>query len=584
MKNNSDGVQTLADIDLLAAHPKALFKSEQVYAIEQAWFNAGYDSFALMQQAAWQMTQYLITHAQQSQSIAARPTFGSHPLSAVVWTGAGNNGGDGWLIAHYLQGAGWDVTVVDVGEIDIEAQSDAARAKRAATQKAETSRSSINVIRFAQDDHKLATLRAHYHIDALFGIGLDRTPSGQYAEAITRFNSIVHSDEAIAAAVDIPSGVVASTGQVFSNTAVKANLTLCLVAPKLGLYIKDGLDYSGQIVDIPLIPYLDAPEPSAWRLDSALQLAPRSQNSHKGSYGHVMIIGGNQSASSQGMGGAAIMSSASALACGVGKVTTACHEAFHGALLATQPNAMVVNLQDKVSVETLIEVADVVAIGMGLGRDDNALSLFKHYLSAAIAKNKPMVIDADGLYHLATLKQSGDSLVQKLQAHTKAHQVCFTPHSGEAARLLDTDSEGIEADRLAAIHQCADIFGGDWLLKGAGSLVLAQGVCYVCAIGNPGMATAGMGDILSGLIAGLMVQEDLPARLRSLNQAVLIHGMAGDIKTDSHLGGLASNAPLNPLLRERSAFYPHPAIGERALQAQDMIGAIGYVMTLLTPH
>ena len=603
MTYNTHKKPILADRALLAMQPKALFSSEQVYAIEQAWFDAGYDSFALMQQAAWQMAQYVIAHAKQ-RLISDGSSIAS-VLSAVVWTGAGNNGGDGWLIAHYLHRAGWQVTVVDVGPGDAEAQSDAARAKCMATQPSVQSNGATNtgavntktdnisdasivgaqdtleLIDFCTDKIKLDTLRADYHIDALFGIGLDRAPSGAYAEAIERFNAIVHRDKATGVAVDIPSGVVATTGQVFSKTAIKADITLCLVAPKLGLYIKDGIDYSGQIIDIPLIPYLDAPQPKAWRLASPLALPQRQQNSHKGSYGHVMIIGGNQSKGSQGMGGAAVMASASALVSGAGKVTAACHSTFHGALLSAQPNAMVVDLQDIESVDGLIAGADIVAIGMGLGRDDNALSLFKHYLHTAISKHKPLVIDADGLYHLATLAQASDPLIKQLKAHTESYQVCLTPHSGEAARLLDTDSESIESDRPAAIYKCAKRFGGDWLLKGAGSLVLVKDTCYVCAAGNPGMATAGMGDVLSGLIAGLMAQPDLSETQRSLYQAVMIHALAGDSKA-----GLLNTINQSAIITERPlakclSDYPLPTVGTRGLQAPDMVAAIAAVMAAL---
>jgi len=573
MKNSNNLCATVisANPAFFRALPKPLYSSEQVYAIEQAWFAAGYNSFALMQQAAWQMAQYLIQHVQTesgqcSQGLAATIM----PTSAVVWVGTGNNGGDGWLIAHYLFNAGWQVTVVDVGQIDRTADNDAAHAKTMATKNL-AGEDSFTVIPFSEittDKTKWLLSQAQYHIDALFGIGLDRAPTGGYAQAIHQFNRLTQSPAITAVAVDIPSGVVASTGQVFDNCAIKADLTLCLVASKIGLTIRDGIDHSGAVIDLPLIPYLNTPKPCAWQLHSALRMTPRQQNSHKGSYGHVMIIGGNQSAGAQGMGGAAIMSSGSALASGAGKVTTACHTAFHGALLTTHPNAMTVDLQQTETVDKLLAGVDVVAIGMGFGREDEALALFKHYLQTAITEQKPLVIDADGLYHLATLRQEQDNLIEQLKAHTAKYQVCFTPHSGEAARLLDKDVGVIEADRLAAIHECAAIFGGDWLLKGPGSLVLIDYICYVCSTGNPGMASAGMGDVLSGLLAGLMAQTDLAAEQRSLYQAVLIHGMAGDLRAHGKLK--TSDTISNKL-----------AVGERGLQAHELLEAIGCVMNEL---
>ncbi|CAM4120781.1 NAD(P)H-hydrate dehydratase [Psychrobacter arenosus] len=573
--NNLSAQPISANPVFFRARPKPLYNSEQVYAIEQAWFAAGYNSFALMQQAAWQMAQYLIQHAQaqvewRAQSLAATDT----PISAVVWVGAGNNGGDGWLMAHYLLNVGWQVTVVDVGQITISEDSpqdnDAAHAKTTAT-KDLAAADNFTVIPFSEittDKAKWHLSQAHYHVDALFGIGLDRSLTGHYAQAIRQFNALTQSPDITAVAVDIPSGVVASTGQVFDDCAIKADLTLCLVASKVGLTIRDGIDHIGAVIDFPLIPYLNTPKACAWQLHTALSMSPRQQNSHKGSYGHVMIIGGNQSVGAQGMGGAAIMSSGSALASGAGKVTTACHTAFHGALLTTHPNAMTVDLQQTETVDKLLAGVDVVAIGMGFGREEEALVLFKQYLQTAITEKKPLVIDADGLYHLATLHQDKDNLIEQLKAHTAHYQVCFTPHSGEAARLLDKEVKAIEANRLVAIHECAEIFGGDWLLKGPGSLVLIEDICYVCSTGNPGMASAGMGDVLSGLLAGLMAQTDLAAEQRSLYQAVLIHGMAGDLRAHGKLK--SSDTVANKL-----------AVGERGLQAHELLEAIGCVMNEL---
>ena len=269
------------------------------------------------------------------------------------------------------------------------------------------------------ESEKMALL-ADIYIDALFGIGLDRAPEGVYKEAISAFNRTTQQQNALAVAVDIPSGLVASTGAVFDRIAVQADVTLCLIARKFGLHTKDGADYSGDIIDIPLIPYqtakphkisdkntkqntIEAFEPVAILLTAAHSMKPRRQNSYKGSYGHALIIGGNRVDGSQGMGGAAILSASSTMATGAGKITVACHEAFHGALLTSLPDAMTINLHDTDGVKALIKQASVVAIGMGLGRDEKAKALFIDYIQAAIAHEKSIVIDADGLYHLASL-------------------------------------------------------------------------------------------------------------------------------------------------------------------------------------
>lgn len=583
-----------SDKRLLATCVKPLYTSEQVYTIEKAWFEAGYDSFGLMQQAAWQMTQSIVKHAQQFSRAADHSN--AEAMTAVVWVGAGNNGGDGWLIAQYLQQAGWQVYVVDVGVIDSQQTGDAAKARKAASQ------ANLQIISWPDEETTvsasetveqcLVEAKADYHIDALFGIGLDRAPSGRYRQAIELFNAQVKADHAIAVAVDIPSGLVASTGQVFSGIAVQANLTLCLVAAKLGLYIKDAMDYSGQVIDIALIPYLTAVTPSAWRLERALPMPQRQINSHKGSYGHVLIIGGRQSAGSQGMGGAAILSTGSALVSGAGKVTTACDRQFHGAIVATHPNAMTVDIEDQSSVEALIASSDVVAIGMGLGRDEAAASLFSRYLRKAIEQQKPILIDADALYHLADLPDRDTQLFTKLKQHTQHYQVCFTPHSGEAARLLQLDSAQVESDRLAAIHQCVQKYGGDWLLKGAGSLVYSAGRCYVCSVGNPGMASAGMGDVLSGLMAGLMAQQDLAPHQRSLYQAVLLHGQAADLAVGSgtQVACVVADLPkhatdftmgIEAALPKVATGRRRAGIGARALQAQDLLNYIDQLMQAL---
>lgn len=590
--------------------PVALYSSKQVYAMEQAWFAEGYDSFGLMKQAAWQMTQRIEKLYEQKYFENSHPNIHIYhhdtcPHRACIWVGKGNNGGDGWLIAHYLQQAGWQVEVITVGfdksDLAINNQAVIANHKNSdssnmidATKALQIALSAnCNYQRFEkinnrQDSSNESILSADMHIDALFGIGLDRAPEGIYKEAINTFNNSTQRYKALAVAVDIPSGLVASTGEVFDRVAIQADVTLCLIARKFGLHTKDGIDYSGKVTDIPLIPYeltqpqkasnhtianestSPASEPIAMLLKAAHSMQARRQNSYKGSYGHALVIGGNRIDGSQGMGGAAILAASSTMATGAGKITVACHEAFHGALLTSLPDAMTINLHDTDSVKTLIKQASVVAIGMGLGRDEKAKALFIDYIKAAIEYEKSIVIDADGLYHLASLHMDSHELVKELQEYSLYHQVCMTPHSGEAARLLDQKISEVERDRLQAITQCAKVYGGDWVLKGAGSLVLEQKSgrkqVYVCNAGNAGMATAGMGDVLSGITAGLLAQQDLVSASRSLHQAVLIHGFAGDVLVNQ-TGDCCSN---NALL-----------IGQRGLQAQDMPAAIRHVMQLI---
>lgn len=403
---------------------------------------------------------------------------------------------------------------------------------------------------------------------------IKRAPTGIYEQAIKTFNNAAQQAGALVVAVDVPSGLVASTGQVFGHLAIQADVTLCLIARKFGLHTKDGMDYAGEVIDIPLIPYdiNNHTKPVATLLTEPQPLSPRRQNSYKGSYGHVLIIGGNRIDGSQGMGGAAILSSASAMATGAGKITVACHDAFHGALLTSLPDAMTIDLHDQDGVKNLLTEVNVIAIGMGFGRDDTAQALFISYLQAAIEEKKSIVIDADGLYHLASLQRNDHALVAQLRDYSREYPVCLTPHSGEAARLLDQKISTIENDRLSAIQQCADIYGGHWVLKGAGSLVLTQNEIYVSAVGNAGMASAGMGDVLSGVIAGLLAQKDFSAEQGSLQQAVLIHGLAGDVLVSQQDYDSKDKVNSNLSL----------LVGQRGLQAQDMPAAIRHVMQLIT--
>ena len=568
--------------------PIALYNSQQIYAMEQEWFAQGYDSFGLMQQAAWQMAQHIIQlyerKHQEAYNNGQVSYHDNRQPQAVIWVGHGNNGGDGWLIAHYLQQSGWQVQIITVGIDNFEHNSTINHDSETASQSIITSdaikaqrmafASECPYQRFEESVYQQVALNfeqiqdgylnADVYIDALFGIGLDRAPTGMYKQAINAFNQSAKVCQALVVAVDIPSGLVASTGQVFEQLAIQADITLCLIARKFGLHTKDGMDYAGEVFDIPLIPYAPR-KPSATLLSRADRLSVRRQNSYKGSYGHVLVIGGNRIDGSQGMGGAAILAASSAMATGAGKITVACHNAFHGALLTSLPDAMTIDLHDKDGVKNLIKEVSVIAIGMGLGRDELAKTLFITYLQAAMEQSSAIVIDADGLYHLASLQAENHQLVFELHKYCENHQVCLTPHSGEAAKLLNIDIMAVEANRLESITQCADIYGGHWVLKGAGSLVLEQGEMYVCGVGNAGMATAGMGDILSGVIAGLLAQQDLNDAKGRLCQAVLIHGLAGD--TLVNLQQWMSNGNL--------------LIGQRGLQAQDMPVAIRNVMQQL---
>ena len=254
------------------------------------------------------------------------------------------------------------------------------------------------------------------------------------------------------------------------------------------------------------------------------------------------------------MAGAAILAASAALSGGAGKVTVACHRDFHPAIVTALPNAMTADLHNIASVIELINAVDVVAIGMGLGRDEATLDLFNQYLTAIKQSEKLCVIDADGLYHLADWAGTSDGLTAPIQPRLGQSNQRFylTPHSAEAGRLLNQPYADIDRDKISAIRALAHQYGGNWLIKGAQTIVLERDSIDICGLGNAGMATAGMGDCLAGLMASLLAQAITAPMLT----AVLIHAKAGDTLAEK--------------------------MGEYALQANHMASAIGDIIHQIT--
>lgn len=501
--------QTQSFIDqFLAHHAIPCYTPEQIYGFEKDWFTHN-DSFGLMQQAAWQMANWLKQSFKQSQK------------TVLIVTGNGNNGGDGWALASFLTSLcpAWQITVLQIASPTTE---DAKQAKK----------------RFKGDVFDLATFltlqeRVYFHFDciieALFGIGLNKQPKGDFAKIIDWINMYKQRFATCQViAIDVPSGLNARTGEVYTHVAIKADITLCLLARKVGLHLKDSKDYVGEVIDLPLIP---VPPTGKIFYHKQLPKPPkRPNNSHKGSYGHVLIIGGNKletgENTGQGMAGASLLSASCAFAVGVGKVTVACHGEFAQSIITALPNAMTADLYQVKTLSSLINQVDVVAIGMGLGRDKSSFELFKSYLLAIIQAKKPCIIDADGLYHLVNIPKT---LLNQLK---KSADFYFTPHSGEAGRLLGQDFSEIDSDKITAIQALSEKFGGTWLIKGAQTLVLEGSKLYICGLGNAGMATAGMGDVLSGVVAGVVAQNEIFHTVTPLVVATLIHAKAADKLAD----------------------------------------------------
>lgn len=433
----------------------------------------------------------------------------------AVVCGAGNNGGDGFVVARLLYAAGLPVTVSLLGDA-VQLKGDARLAYEAMTA------AGLNAELFSAESLR----QADVVVDALFGTGLDREPRGLYLEAITAINN----SAVPVIAVDIPSGLHADTGAVL-GAAVRARVTVSFIGLKQGLFTGEGPAQCGEIVfdDLAISP--DAYNhiaPTALLTNDdelAARLPRRDRTAHKGRHGHVLIVGGDA-----GMAGAARMAAQAAARVGAGLVSIATHPR-HAAFCATvQPEIMCHAVADGHDLRPLLQRADVVAVGPGLGTAAWGKGLFDTVLDSGL----PLVVDADALNLLA-------------QDPARRHNWVLTPHPGEAARLLEMSVGEIQSDRFTAVRALAARYDGVAVLKGAGSLIAGTtGPVAVCAAGNPGMATGGMGDVLTGVIAGLVAQGlGLPEAARL---GVHLHARAGDAAAcDGERGMLATD--LLPELR-----------------------------------
>lgn len=454
----------------------ALYTNAQTRVLDRAAIDGGIPGFELMQRAA------------QAALGALRRRWPT-ARNVVVLCGPGNNGGDGFLLAALARAAGLQARVVATSE---SSGGDAALARQ----------------RFLDGGGSVALggslPDADVYVDGLFGSGLNRAPAGEAAGLIAALESAGRP----VLALDVPSGLDADTGQPF-DPCVRATATVCFVGWKRGLFTARGADCAGArelaALDIPGDARASV-EPDAL-LMSPRALPKRDQDSNKGRYGHVLAVGGDL-----GSGGAVRLCGEAAVRVGAGLVSVATREANVVALLAGRPELMPHGVHVPRNLEPLLARASVLAVGPGLGQDDWGRGLWQ----SALDTGKPSVLDADGLNLLA---RSPRGLPER---------VVLTPHPGEAARLLDSDVAAIQADRFAAVRALAEKYRAVVVLKGAGSLVADPvGRVAVCPWGNPGMASGGMGDVLTGVVAGLMAQDLDPWDAACLG--VGLHARAGDL-------------------------------------------------------
>ncbi|MFN3544506.1 MAG: NAD(P)H-hydrate dehydratase [Thiobacillus sp.] len=405
----------------------------------------------------------------------------------LVLAGPGNNGGDALVAARHLAQAGCRPVVV--GRADPGKLSPDAAAARAVWLAAG---GKIDAAMPQRDDFSLV-------VDGLFGAGLTREITGIDAHWIERTNALACPRLAL----DVPSGLDADTGTI-RGSALRADLTLCFIALKPGLFTADGPDCVGQVL-LDTLGVADLPATAGsllTRLEARHQLPPRRMNSHKGTYGHVGVVG-----AAPGLVGAGLIAGRAALAQGAGAVTLAPLDE-RIAVDYGEPRLMFA------TPETLLErPLSALAVGPGLGLSDRAARL----LDAAISTNCPLVLDADALNLLAVR----DACQARLSA--RSAPTLLTPHPGEAARLLGKTVAAIQADRVGAARRLSARFGAHVALKGAGTVIAhPEGHYAINTTGGPWLAQAGSGDRLTGMVLALLGQG-LPAG-EALEAAVWLHG------------------------------------------------------------
>ncbi len=450
----------------------------------------------------------LMERAGRATAELVRNTAPDNARRILVLAGPGNNGGDAFVAARHLKQWWFDVQLVFTG--DSAKLKDDARAAFDAWHEA-----GGTVLDAIPDgfDWQLA-------IDGLFGIGLQRDLDARHAALVHDVNA---SNRPVVS-VDVPSGLEADSGKVL-GAAVRASRTITFLGLKTGLLTRDGPDHAGEIhleslgVDTPPLPdghgYVIGEEVIATALPA------RARNSHKGRFGDVVIIGG-----AHGMVGAALLAGRAALKLGAGRVLVG--------LLGEGPPVDFVQPDLMLrSVEELLEREGVGAavIGPGLGQSDAAL----HALSKALRIDAPIVLDADALNLVAASKGLKTAL------HQRSQPTLLTPHPAEAARLLGLETSAIQDDRVAAAQDLAAEFDAAVVLKGCGSVcALPEGTWCINTTGNPGMASAGMGDVLSGILGALLAQG-APAHT-ALLAGVHVHGLAADELVSAGIGPVGLTA------------------------------------------
>lgn len=471
--------------------PVSLYSAAQVRALDRyAIGELAVPGYALMKRAGEAALRYLRARWPRCHRI-------------VVVCGGGNNGGDGYVLARFAQAAG--LTVAVLAAVPPERLAGEARQAHA-----DWTASGGRVLPFEQG----LLADAEVIVDALLGTGLTQPVRAEAAHVIEALNAAGRPIFSL----DVPSGLDTDTGEPH-GAAVRADCTVTFVALKTGLFIGRGPEHAGVVyfddLEVPVPGERAEFTPRLERIvesEITAALPRRARTAHKGDFGRVLIVGGGP-----GMPGAVRLAGEAALRVGAGLVTVAVAPENVAGIVAGRPELICLPLREASTLAEPLERADVVAVGPGLGRSPWAADV----LATVLRARRPLVVDADALNLIADETQRGTPLPHR-------DDWILTPHPGEAARLLGGSAAEIQQDRLKALAALVDRYHGTVVLKGAGTLVGARGrIPGLCERGNPGMASAGMGDVLTGATAGILAQ--CADGWQAARVAVLVHAMSGDV-------------------------------------------------------
>ncbi|MFW0097551.1 MAG: NAD(P)H-hydrate dehydratase [Coxiella endosymbiont of Haemaphysalis qinghaiensis] len=461
----------------------ALYQNQKIRELERLAAESGISAYELMLRSGEAAFKSLIKRWSTIKEI-------------TVCCGKGNNGGDGLVVARLAHKHGFKVTVYSLIP-PADYSGPAAQAVKACEKQG------LSIQPFPIPP----SFKGNLIVDALLGSGLQGEIKSPYSEIITAINEAKQS----VLAIDVPSGINVDTGEV-KAIAVKADLTITFIGLKQGLYTARAPAYCGEVV----LASLNLPNLLFSRIKTHTKLLDWSQvrpllpprrerDVHKGNHGHVLVIGGDY-----GMGGAVRMAAEAAARVGAGLVTVATRPEHVPIVSGSRPELMCYQVAEVNDLEGLLKSATVIVVGPGLGKSDWAKALLNKVLVTKI----PKVLDADSLNLLA------ESPVQR-------EDWILTPHPGEASRLMNVSCQEIQSDRFKAIRRLSRRYRGVVVLKGAGTLIKGgEEEISVCSGGNPGMASGGMGDILSGVIGGLLAQR--LSLVAAAQGGVFIHSLAAD--------------------------------------------------------